>query len=108
VPQYTVFGELIWRHAPSGSHAGLELRANGKVYVDDANSGFATPYTIGNLRAGFEQRGKTWRLVEFVRADNVTGRQYLGSVIVADTNGRFYEPAPGRNYLAGISAQLRF
>ncbi len=108
VPAYTVFGELIWRHAASGFHAGLELRANGKVYVNDVNSGFADPYTIGNLRAGFEQRGKTWRLTEFVRVDNVTDRQYLGSVIVADTNGRFYEPAPGRNYLLGITAQLRF
>jgi len=108
VPQYTMFGELIWRHAASGFHAGVELRANGKVYVDDANSGFAAPYTIGNLRAGFEQRGKTWRLTEFVRVDNATGRQYLGSVIVADSNRRYYEPAPGRNYLAGVSAQLSF
>lgn len=108
VPAYTLFGELIWRHAASGFHAGLELRANGKVYVNDVNSAYADPYTIGNLRAGFEQRGKKWRLTEFARVDNVTGRQYSGSVIVADGNGRFYEPAPGRNYLLGINAQLSF
>ena len=108
VPAYTLFGELIWRHAATGFHAGLELRASGKVYVNDVNSGFADPYTIGNLRAGFEQRGKTWRLTEFVRVDNVTDRQYIGSVIVADSNGRFYEPSPGRNYLLGISARLSF
>ena len=108
VPAYTLFGELIWRHAATGFHAGLELRANGKVYVNDVNSGFADPYTIGNLHAGFEQRGKKWRLTEFARVDNVTARQYIGSVIVADGNGRFYEPAPGRNYLLGLNAQLSF
>jgi iron complex outermembrane receptor protein len=108
VPQHSVYGELVWRHAPSGFHAGAEVRAAGRIYVDDRNSEAADAYTIGNLRAGFEQRGKTWRVTEFVRVDNVTDHQYVGSVIVADTNRRFYEPAPGRNYLLGVSASLRF
>ena len=108
VPAYMLFGELIWRHAASGFHAGLELRANGRVYANDVNSAYADSYTTGNLRAGFEQRGKRWRLTEFARIDNVTDRQYIGSVIVADGNGRFYEPAPGRNYLLGLNAQLSF
>ena len=73
-----------------------------------ANSAFADPYTIANLKAGFEQRGKKWRLTEFARVDNITDRQYVGSVIVADSNNRFYEPSPGRNYLVGVNAQLSF
>lgn len=108
VPAYMLFGELVWRHAASGFHAGLELRANGRVYANDVNSAYADSYTTGNLRAGFEQHGKRWRLTEFARIDNVTDRQYIGSVIVADGNGRFYEPAPGRNYLLGLNAQLSF
>ena len=108
VPPYTLFGELLWRHAPSGFHAAIEGRRNGKVYVNDANSEFAPAYTVWNVRAGFEQRGKNWRLSEFVRVDNVTDRQYIGSVIVSEANGRFYEPAPERNFLVGISAELRF
>ncbi len=108
VPAYTMFGELVWRHAASGFHAGAEVRANGKVYVNDFNCASAAPYTVANLRAGFEQRGKRWRLTEFARIDNVTDRQYIGSVIIADGNNRFYEPAPGRNYLLGINAALSF
>jgi iron complex outermembrane receptor protein len=108
VPQYTLFGELVWRDAASGFHAGIELRANGKVYVNDANSEFAERYTVANVRAGFEQRGKNWRLTEFVRVDNVAGRDYVGSVIVADGNGRYYEPAPRRNFLLGVNAALIF
>jgi len=108
VPVYTVWGEVIWRHVPTGFHAGVELRSNGRVYVNDVNSAFADPYTIANLKAGFEQRGKKWRLTEFARVDNITDRQYVGSVIVADSNNRFYEPSPGRNYLVGVNAQLSF
>ncbi len=108
VPVYSVWGEVIWRHVPTGFHAGVELRSNGRVYVNDVNSAFADPYTIANLKAGFEQRGKKWRLTEFARVDNITDRQYVGSVIVADSNNRFYEPSPGRNYLVGVNAQLSF
>jgi iron complex outermembrane recepter protein len=108
VPQNSLFGELVWRHAASGFHAGAEVRAAGRVFVDDLNSESASPYTVANLRAGFEQRSKKWRVTEFVRVDNVTDRQYVGSVIVADTNRRFYEPSPGRNYLVGVSGSFRF
>jgi iron complex outermembrane receptor protein len=108
VPGYSLFGELVWRHAGSGFHAGAELRMAGKIYVNDPNTAASDAYTVGSLRAGFEQRGKRWRIAEFVRVDNITDRQYVGSVIVADGNGRFYEPSPGRNWLAGINAALSF
>jgi len=102
----TLYGELTWRHAGSGFHAGVELRHSGKVFVNDQNSESAAAYTIGNLRAGFEQRGKGWKLSEFLRIDNLSGRNYIGSVIVADANGRFYEPAPGRAGMLGVTLEL--
>jgi iron complex outermembrane recepter protein len=108
VPQYSVYGELVWRHPASGFHAGVELRSSGKIFVNDQNSASADAYTIGNLRAGLEQRGRRWRVSEFVRVDNITDHAYVGSVIVADANGRFYEPAPGRNYVLGVNASLAF
>jgi iron complex outermembrane receptor protein len=108
VPQRSLYGEVIWRHAASGFHAGAEVRHNGRVYVDDVNSQSAPSYTVANLRVGFEQQTRRWRFSEFVRIDNITDKKYIGSVIVAETNGRFYEPAPERNWLVGLSAQLSF
>ncbi len=108
VPGYSLFGELVWRHAASGFHAGAEMRMAGKIYVNDPNSAASDAYTIGSLRAGFEQRAKRWRIAEYVRIDNITDRQYVGSVIVADANSRFYEPSPGRNWLLGANASLSF
>ena len=40
--------------------------------------------------------------------DNLLDRRYAGSVIVNEGNGRFYEPAPGRNYVAKLSGSYAF
>ncbi len=39
----------------------------------------------------------------FGRIDNLFDREYVGSVIVNESNGRYYEPAPGRNYGIGLN-----
>lgn len=109
VAAHTLFGELVWRHPASGFHAGIEGIARSKMYVEDSNTLQAAPgYAIANLRAGVERRYGPVRLNTFVRVDNLFDRQYIGSVIVGDTNGRFYESAPGRNWLAGVSARYSF
>ncbi len=103
-----LYGELLWRYAASGFHAALEARHSGKVWVNDQNAEFAGAYSVFNLRAGLQQRGRDWKLTEFVRVDNVANRAYIGSVIVADSNGRYYEPAPGRNGMVGVNAEFKF
>jgi iron complex outermembrane receptor protein len=87
---------------------GAEVQHTGKLYVNDRNTDAAPAWTIGNLRAGVTQAAGAWTLRAFVRVNNVTDREYVGSVIVGDTNGRYFEPAPGRNVFAGASAQARF
>jgi iron complex outermembrane receptor protein len=78
------------------------------VAVNDANSEFADAYTVLNLVGGLVQQGPGWRVSEYVRMDNVTDQNYVGSVIVNEGNGRFYEPSPRRNMSAGIQAVLQF
>jgi iron complex outermembrane receptor protein len=34
---------------------------------------------------------------------NVFNRKYVGSVVVNAAAGRYYEPAPGRNLLVGLT-----
>jgi iron complex outermembrane receptor protein len=104
VPARVGYTELSWRHPANGFTTAIEGRYVGKVYVDDVNSDAAAGYFIANLRAGVEQKTGRWRLREFARIDNVAGRRYAGSVIVNEGNQRFFEPAPERNYLIGISA----
>ncbi len=108
VPRTSLYAELQWHHFDSGFSAALEARHNGKVYVDDQNSDAAAAYTIANLRLGFEQKARDWRIAETLRIDNLTDRSYIGSVIVADGNGRFFEPAPPRSLSIIVSARHAF
>lgn len=105
----TLFGEVAWRHAPSGFHTAVELIAKDKVYVEDTNLRKAAPgYGIANLRLGVEQKYGPLRLNAFLRVDNLFDKDYVGSVIVGDGNGRYYESAPGRNWLLGAGARYTF
>jgi iron complex outermembrane receptor protein len=108
IPATSLYGELSWKHPASGFSAAVEVRSVSKVFVDDENSDAAAAYTLGNLRAGFEQKSAGWKLKEFLRIDNIGNKQYAGSVIVNDGNARFFESAPGRNYLLGVTASYGF
>jgi iron complex outermembrane receptor protein len=108
VPRSYFYGELSWRHAPSGFRAVLEYLSKSKVYVNDANTEAADGYKVFNLAAGFTQQGRNWRFSEYLRVDNLTDRKYAGSVIVNEANGRYYEPSPTTAYIAGVSAKLLF
>ncbi|MBE0623395.1 MAG: TonB-dependent receptor [Burkholderiales bacterium] len=108
VARTSLYAELQWRHFETGFSAALEGLHNSRVYVDDQNSDAAAAYTIGNLRLGFEQKKGDWRIAETLRIDNFTDRAYIGSVIVADGNGRFFEPALPRNFSLLVSARLAF
>jgi iron complex outermembrane receptor protein len=108
IARNNLFGEVLWRHATNGFHAGVEVRNSGKVWANDQNSEFAGAYTIFNLKAGLQQRGTNWKLTEFVRVDNAGNKGYIGSVIVAEANNRYYEPAPKRNAMVGVNAEFKF
>ena len=108
VPESQLYGELAWRHAASGLRAALEVLHRSKVAVNDTNSEFAAAFTVANLVLGLQQRGARWRLSEFLRIDNLSDESYIGSVVVNDGNGRYYEPAPRRNILLGVQASLQF
>jgi iron complex outermembrane recepter protein len=109
VPPQQAFGVLAW--TPGGYYgfsAAAEVQYVGRVYVNDRNSEFAPAYTIGNLRVGFAQNMDRVSFSEYVRVNNIANVNYVGSVIVGDTNGRYYEPAPGRNWYAGVSVSVTF
>ena len=108
VPRDALYGELSWRPPARGLTVAMEGKYNSKTYVDDINSDAAPSYTVLNLRAVLEQTVGAWRVREFVRIDNVGDRHYAGSVIVNEGNQRFFEPAPGRSYLFGVSASYRW
>lgn len=101
IPEWQLFAALRWG-APAGWQAALEARYLDAVPVNDVNSEAAPSYALFALDGGYVFRSSWGRVRAFVRLDNVFDEEYVGSVIVNDGNGRFYEPGLERNVLAGF------
>lgn len=107
--KHTLFGEVAWKHQPSGFSTALEVKAMSKTYVAFKREyGQADGYATVSWRGGFSQKVGDWRFGEFLRIDNLFDKEYVGSVRVGDLNGSYYEPAPGRTWLLGINASYQF
>lgn len=102
VARHMLYGDLAWRHRPSGFKTALEMRSMSKVLVNDANTAHADAYTVLHWRGGFERTVGDWTLKPFVRIDNLLDKKHVGSVIVNEANQRYFEPAPGRTVTLGV------
>jgi len=107
VAREAVYAALRWQ-PPLGWRASVDARGFSRVFVNDANSDAAPGYLTMGASLGHVARVGPWRLNGFVRADNLNERRYAGSIIVNEGNGRYFEPAPGRTWLAGVSAEVTF
>jgi len=109
VPRTSLFAELAWKSSGEHFTAALESLSVAHVYAEDANADMPAPgYSILNARVVAKQSIDKWRFSEFVRLNNLADHRYIGSVIVGDTNKRYYEAASGRNWVMGVSAQYQF
>lgn len=97
-------GRLRWDGWRGDWRAFAELRHVSSVTVNDAASETAAGYALFDLglSRGFGDGG-----LAFVRLDNAFDRRHVGSVIVNDGNGRFFEPGPGRTLWLGLDYRWR-
>jgi iron complex outermembrane receptor protein len=105
--RHSAWAELRWSPQPT-TDVMLEGQFVDRVQVDDANSQSAPAYASLDLAAEhrFNAAGLEWR--GFARVNNLLDRDIVGSVIVNEGNGRYYEPAPGRHWLIGLSVGYAF
>ena len=95
-----------------GFNAGLDVRYMDKIYANDANSESAPSYSVTSVNIGYLWKNNDWKVRSYARVDNVFDKDYVGSVIV-NTSGsqgvyRYYEPADGLNWSAGLSVTKQF
>lgn len=107
IARSTAYAELEWSPRSSLGFA-LEGRALSRVAVNDINSDAAGTYATLALRAQYRVERGVWSLRTLARLDNLLNRQYAGSVIVNESNQRFFEPGAPRNWLLGASVRCRF
>jgi len=101
------FASLAWL-PQSNAELALELRYQGAMPVNDLNSDFSPAATIASLRAAYTLALGPGNLYLLGRLDNLSDRVYAGSVIVNDSNGRYFETAAGRTWLVSAHWRMAF
>ena len=107
VAENQAYVSLGWQ-PETGFNAGVDVRYMDKIYVDDLNTDTAPSYTVTSANIGYVWKNNDWKVRSYARVDNLFDKDYIGSVIVNDGNGRFFEPADGLNWSTGLSVTKQF
>lgn len=108
VPRHSAYAELLWQPAGTGFHTAIEAQGMSRRYATDDNLHSASGYGVVHWRAGYRHQLGNLTLEPFARLENLTDRDYVGSLIVNGAGARYYEPAPGRSWLAGLGVQYQW
>jgi iron complex outermembrane receptor protein len=99
----SAWAELAWQPGFVPGEFAAEWRAVGRTAVNDTNADYAAGYGVLNFRwLHSVPLDDGLRMEWLVRLDNVTDRRYVGSVIVNDANGRYFETGAPLNGLIGV------
>ncbi len=107
VPRHSAYAELLWQPAGTGFHTAIEAQGMSRRYATDDNLHSASGYGVVHWRAGYRHQLGNLTLEPFARLENLTDRDYVGSLIVNGAGARYYEPAPERSWLAGLGVQYQ-
>jgi iron complex outermembrane receptor protein len=107
IPRNLWQGSVQWQPGPAWFMAFDVLHAS-HFYADNDNTVEVGDYTVADLR--FEYRHSDVRLewAPFAGVNNVFDEQYNDNVRLNAAFGRYYEPAPERNFYFGLEIRGTF
>lgn len=108
VARHTYYSELAWQPPQLPLETAIELQGMSKRYATDSNQHSTSGYHVFNWRASYRYEVGGFSFEPFVRVNNLNNKAYIGSLIVNGFGGRYYEPAPRRNWLAGVGVEYRW
>jgi iron complex outermembrane receptor protein len=107
IPQHLFNLDLNWAHT-SGFYAAWDFLYVGEFYADNANTVETDDYLVSNLRSGFRWQKNQWVFEPFIGISNLFDKEYMANVRLNASFGRYYEPAPERNFYAGFLLRYGF
>ena len=107
VPDNVFYAELNYEH-PRGWFGSWDVLYVSDQYANNANTAVAGSSTVSNLRFGWDGEVGSVTLSPFIGINNLFDETYMSNIRINAFGGRYYEPAPDRNYFAGINFGFRF
>lgn len=104
----TLVNQLDIRTKP-GIYLNVTHQYVDEIPLNDANTIYQDPYNLVNMRMGWRGNlGIKWSIEAFAGVENLLNETYsLGNDLNA-FGGRFYQPAPTRNYYGGIKLGMKY
>lgn len=87
--------------------AAINVQLTGDLYADDANETRVSGHSVVNARTAWRRDIGQWHVEPWAGLNNITDEQYNSNVRINSFGGRFFEPAPERNWHAGVSVGWR-
>ncbi|MDE0753320.1 MAG: TonB-dependent receptor [Woeseiaceae bacterium] len=102
------FGYLgLTYNAQNGISGTIEAVHSGDLYGNNANSVEVSSYTVANLRLMGEFETGAWVLRPYLGINNLLDEDYNNNIRINPFGGRFFEPAPLRNFYAGVVVRFK-
>ncbi len=106
LPQEQAFFEFgVGRDQPF--MAAVNVHMTGHLYADDANETRVSGHSVVNARTAWRWVSGQWHVEPWAGLNNITDEQYNSNVRINQFGGRFFEPAPERNWHAGVNVGWR-
>ena len=107
VPSHRLFLEAAYRHT-SGFYAMWDVQFVDGFYADDANTVRTNDYWVSNIRIGHRFRFGNVEIEPFAGVKNLFDNRYDANVRINAFGGRYFEPAPDRNFHGGLRLRYDF
>ena len=86
----------------NGLTATLEAVYSGELVANNANSVEVSSYTVANFRLSHEFSSGRWLFRPYFGVNNMFDESYNSNIRINAFGARHFEPAPGRNFYAGV------
>ena len=104
----TLVSRIDLRTAP-GIYINFTHQFTDEIPLNDANTVFQDSYNLVNLRFGWAKWiGKAWELEAFGGIDNLLDESYSLGNDLNPFGGRYYQPAPTRNWYGGLKVAFNY
>ena len=107
VPQHNLVSRIDLRTRP-GIYLNFTHQFTDELPLNDANTVYQEAYNLVNMRVGWVKSLARFDFELFAGVDNLLDESYsLGNDLNA-FGGRYYQPAPTRNWYGGVKMGLRY
>ncbi|OJJ15087.1 hypothetical protein BKI52_40185 [marine bacterium AO1-C] len=105
VPEHMGYAELRYQNR-RGWYSSFNVRFNGSMFANNANSVEDPGYQLANLRVGWQKQLRNFALEPFLGINNLFNMRYTANLRINAFGARYFEPGMPINFHAGV--KLRF